>query len=125
MAIKEREYLFSVNKFNEPEVLKNHRAIGMLLFRLILLDPGSDPLHPEMGVGIRNYRYAVGKLDELKTRVQDQIDTYLPCFKSAQVEIVQTPDHLCNIEITIDGVLYEYKSDEAPVKISLEDIAEN
>lgn len=124
MAIKEREYLFSVNKFNEPEVLTKQRAIGMLLVRLILLEPGSDPLHPEMGVGIKNYRYAMGKLDELRTRVEEQINTYLPCFPAADVSIVQTPDHMCNIEIMINNVIYEYNSSEAPVKISLIDIAE-
>lgn len=125
MAIREKEYLFSVNNFNRPQVVEKHRAIGLLLIRLILLDPGSDPLHPEMGVGIRSYRYAVGRLEELRRRVENQINTYLPCFPSSDVTIVQTPDHVCNIEITINEVTYVYNSNEAPVKISLEDIAEN
>ena len=92
----------------------------MDLLRLILLNPGSDPLHPDMGVGIINYRYAMGKLDELKERVQDQIKTYLPCYPAGEVKIVITPEHLCNIEITINEVVYTYDSSNAPVPIRLE-----
>lgn len=123
MAIKEREYLFSVDNLNRPRAVDNCKAIGLLLSRLILLDPGADPLHPNMGVGIRQYRYAVGKLDELKKRVEEQIETYLPCFPASEVSITQTPDHLCNVEITINDVTYVYNSSEAPIQISLEDIA--
>ena len=119
--IKEREYLFSVSKFNKPVIYDKKRAIGLLLIRLILLVPGSDPFRPDMGVGIKNYRYAMGKLDELKQRIQDQIETYLPCFNSANISIVQTPNHLCNIEITIDDTIYVYDSNEAPIPISLSD----
>lgn len=119
--IKEREYLFSVNKFNKPVVYDKKRAIGLLLIRLILLDPGSDPFRPGMGVGIKNYRYAMGKLDELRERVQNQIETYLPCFNAANVSIVHTADHLCNIEITIDDTIYVYDSNEAPIPITLSD----
>ena len=119
--IKEREYLFSVNKFNKPVVYDKKRAIGLLLIRLILLEHGSDPFRPDMGVGIKNYRYAMGRLDELKDRVKNQIETYLPCFSSTNVSIVQTPNHLCNIEITIDDTIYVYDSNEAPIPITLSD----
>ena len=60
--IKEREYLLSVTPLKRPKVLEGEEAIAMDLLRLILLNPGSDPLHPDMGVGIINYRYAMGKL---------------------------------------------------------------
>jgi hypothetical protein len=118
--ILEREYTLSITPLNRPEVLKNQEAIAMLLLRLILLNPGSDPLHPEMGVGIINYRYAMGKLEELKRRVEDQISTYLPCFPAGNVEIDITPNKLCNILITIDATVYTYDSNEAPIPITLE-----
>lgn len=120
--IKEREYICSIDRFNKPIVKTKKEAIGLLLLRLILLEPGSDPLHPDMGVGIRRYRYTMGTLDELKNRVYNQISTYLPCFPSSNVNIVVNPDHTCNIEITIDDSIYVYDSNEAPVKISLNDI---
>ena len=124
MSIKEREYLISTNKFKNPRVMNNHEAICMLLLRLILLEPGSDPLHPEMGVGIVKYRYGMNTLNDLKARVKNQIDTYLPCFPASKVELEITDDHLCNILITIDDVVYVYDSSEAPVPITLDTVLE-
>lgn len=118
--IKEKEYCMSVDNFKKPLIYKNQSAIALLLTRLILLNPGSDPLHPDMGVGIVNYRYAMGKLDELKSRVYDQINTYLKCFSSAKVDISIDDNKMCNIEITIDETMYIYDSSEAPIPITLE-----
>lgn len=122
--VKEREYLISVNKINEPIVEKKQRAIALLLFRLILLDPGSDPLHPEMGVGVRKYRFSINTLDELKDRIKNQIETYLPDFEASEVNIIINPNKTLNIEITINDTIYTYDSNEAPVPISLADMVE-
>lgn len=119
--IKEREYVLKTDAFKTPVVLENQQAIAMLLMRLILLDPGSDPLHPEMGVGIRQYRYAMGKEEELRERIKNQIHQYLPCFPAGNVEFEITSDKLINIKITIDDTVYVYDSTEAPVPITLED----
>lgn len=122
--VKEHEYTFSVNSFKEPIVETKQRAIALLLLRLILLNPGSNPLHPDMGVGIQRYRYTMHTLPELKKRVEDQINTYLPMFSSAKVELTLTPDKLCNIEISFDNNLYVYDSHECPVPIRIEDLKE-
>lgn len=119
--IKEREYLFSTNEFKRPVVLENDKAIAMLLMRLLLLDPGSDPLHPDMGVGIRQYRYTMGSEEELRAKIQEQIETYIPCFPAGEVEFEITPDKLLNINITINNVTYVYDSASAPVPIRIED----
>lgn len=122
--IRDREYLLTVNEFNQPQVLENEQAIAMMLMRLILLNPGSDPLHPDMGVGIINYRYAMGKLEELKQRVSQQITTYLPCYPSGNVEIEIVDDHLCDILITINDTIYRYSSADAPVPITIDTAAQ-
>lgn len=124
MAVKQREYLFSVNEFNEPAKVENKSAIALLLVRLIMMDPGSDPLHPDMGVGIRNYRYSADNLEDLRSRVQTQIETYLPEFQNANVAIIRTPDKVCNIEISIDDITYVYDSSTAPIPITLDDVKE-
>ncbi len=122
MAIKEKEYCLAVDNFKRPKVYEHEQAIAILLTRLILLNPGADPLHPDMGVGITNYRFLLGKQEELEQRIQQQVQTYLQCFSSPQVKIVVTEDKLCNIEITIDDVLYVYDSSEAPVPITLDSV---
>lgn len=125
MAIRQREYLFSINSYKNPSTVDGKRAIALLLVRLILMDPGADPLHPTMGVGIRRYRYAMNKLEELRKRVENQIETFLPCYQNATVEITINNDKTCNIEITIDDVTYVYDSATAPVPITLTDIKNN
>lgn len=122
MAIKQREYLFTVNEFNEPGKVEGKNAIALLLMRLIMMDPGSDPLHPSMGVGLKNYRYGLNSLDELKTSIEKQIQIYLPMYQNATVLLIRTPDRTVNIEITIDDVTYVYDSAKAPIPISLDDI---
>lgn len=121
MSVKEVEYVASVDQFGKPIIYKNKQAIGMLLMRLLLLEPGSDPLHPDMGVGLRSYRYSMGKRAELETRIKDQINTYLPDFQSSNVTIINTPDKIANIEITIDNNLYVYDSTTAPVALTIDD----
>jgi hypothetical protein len=123
--IKRKEYTLTVNSLNRPEVLEDKEAIAMLLVRLILLEPGSDPLHPEMGVGIVNYRYAMGRLEELKKRVEEQINQYLPCFPTASVKLEITDDKLCNILITIADTVFTYDSKEAPIPITIDTAATN
>ena len=124
MAVKRREYLFTTNQYNEPVTVTDKSAVALLLVRLILLNPGSDPLHPDMGVGIRDYRYSLDQLKELKEKIEEQIDLFLPDFQSAIVALVGTPDRICNIEITIDDTVYVYDSATAPKPIKLEDIME-
>jgi hypothetical protein len=122
MAIQDKEYLFTINDFNEPKVVNGSEAVGLRLTNLLLMNPGSDPLHPEMGVGLKNYRYGLSVLDQLRDRISDQIKTYLPMYTAVDVQIIRTPDKVCNIEITVDGVTYVYDSKSAPIPIGLEEI---
>ena len=124
MAVKQREYLFSTNEYNELVVIKEKSSIALLLVRLILLDPGSDPLHPDMGVGLKDYRYSLDQLNELKKWIEQQIDLFLPEFDSAIVALIGTPDRVCNIEITIDDTTYVYDSLSAPRQIKLADMVD-
>lgn len=124
MAVKKREYLLSTNEYNEPSVAEGKTAIALLLVRLILLDPGSDPLHPDMGVGLKSYRYSLDQLEDLKETIEKQIDMFLPDFPDATVALIGTPDKICNIEITIQDTTYVYDSSTAPRPIRLDDIAD-
>lgn len=119
--IKDREYFFSVNKFNKPTVFTGKSSIAMLLTRLILMEPGTDPLRPEMGVGIRHFRYTMKSIDDLRDRVKDQIERFLPCFQSSDVKIVLTQNKFYNIEIRINDTLFVYDSATAPVPITIDD----
>lgn len=122
MAIKDKEYLFAINDFKKPAEVTGNTAVGVRLMELMLMHPGSDPLHPDMGVGLRNYRYSIDSLNTLGDRIEDQIKTYLPMYNVAKVDLIRTPQKTCNIIITIDDVEYIYDSSTAPIPIMLEDI---
>lgn len=123
MAIRNKEYLLSVDNFNKPQVATDQEAIAILLLRIILLEPGSDPLHPEMGVGIKNYRYSLSRKTEIEGAIKNQIQQYLPEYATNDVQIVEITDKkVCNLEITINDTTYVYDSTNMPVPLTMEDI---
>ena len=122
MAVKKKEYMLSIDNLSRPKVLEGREAIAYLLIRLLLLNPASDPLHPEIGVGLEDYRFCVGRVAELEERIRDQIATYLPEFIYSSVRVVEiTAQKICNIEITVGDVTYVYDSTVMPIQLSLDD----
>lgn len=109
----QKEYVLSVNDIKQPKILKGKEAIATLLVRLILLEPGTIPDKPLMGVGLRNFRYSQKDgVDELRKRISSQISTYLPRYQGAQVTVKLNDNKTLSIGINIDGVLYKYETEE-------------
>ena len=105
-----REYFIGIDEFNHPKVYTDQHATFVLLIRLILLEPGTYPNHPDMGVGlVSRYRFVMKeKLGELQTRIQNQINTYLPEFSAVNVEVSYEKQHkYTQISITIDEITYK------------------
>jgi len=130
MAVEKREYLLSYDTFNQPTVIDGALAEAFLLARLILMEPGSNPLHPEMGIGIRsNFRYTVDRLEELKQEIIRQKSIYLPDFDNdLAVDLILTPDKVLNIEIaTPTGEIYVFKAepDNTSPYTNLSDVENN
>ena len=116
--VKQREYLLTVDEFSKPQAVEGKSAIALLLSRLIILEPGSDPLHPDMGVGIKKYRFNSDKdvLTKIRDNISNQIDTYLPTFQGSEIEIGLTDDKILNINITVGDTTYVYTSEvETPI----------
>lgn len=105
-----REYFIGIDEFNHPKVYTDQHATFVLLIRLILLEPGTYPNHPDMGVGlVSRYRFAMKeKLANLQTRIEEQISTYLPEFSAVNVEVSYEKEHkYTQISITIDEITYK------------------
>ena len=105
-----REYFIGIDEFNHPKVYTDQHATFVLLIRLILLEPGTYPNHPDMGVGlVSRYRFVMKeKLGELQTRIQNQINTYLPEFSAVNVEVSYEEQHkYTQISIMIDEITYK------------------
>lgn len=119
-----KEYLVTVNRFRKPDVLVGQQAEGQLILELLLLNPGTNPLHPDMGVGLQRWRYCTQKeIPSLIERIQKQMDTYLPNTHDPSVTLHYNDDKTCDIEINVNGVIYMYDSSENPIPITLQDLA--
>ena len=118
-----KEYLLSTNSFKKPKVITSKEAIATLLVRIILLEPGTDTINPEMGVGIvSKYRFLNEELaSELINNIQTQVSKYLPELQCTNVDIEYTDDKIAVIKITIDDTIYTYDSSKSPVPITFED----
>lgn len=101
------EFSFSVDDFQDPKTYKDPEAISVLLTRLLLLEPGTIQSHPDAGVGLYSrYAYSVeGSANSLEADYQKQIETYLPRFQGARVNVTEK-DGMFNIAVEIDGTLY-------------------
>ena len=119
-----REYLLDVDNFEKPRVLHDQQAIAALLTRLILLEPGTNPLFPTMGVGlVSKYRYMMqDKEAQLKKDIRDQIATFLPEANCTNVNLIYNADKTIDIEITVDDTIFVYQSSKL-IPIELVDLA--
>lgn len=93
----EKEPLMSVTKFNKPKILEGSNAALVRIVRLILLEPGTIQTHPNMGVGIVSFfRNKVDKdITELNSRIESQINTFLPMYTSVTVNCILDNDEKC------------------------------
>lgn len=84
-----KEYLLSINEYMEPKILEGYQAAYTNIIRLLLLEPGTNQTHPEMGIGIRSrYRFSdSSEIFKLQEETKTQIRTYLPNLLSIDVQI--------------------------------------
>ena len=119
-----REYLMSTNNFNEPAHLDGYEAECLFLTRLILLEPGTYPNHPDMGVGINTrWRYSGDNmLMDLESTIEQQITDYYPEFLLSSVKCKMGTDSLNNkvvfITISSTTMVYSFVSDGITLKLS-------
>lgn len=122
-----KEYLLTTNEYKEPKVVEGSDAYGILLARLLLLQPGTNPLHPGMGVGLGpKYRFiSESDMDALQTRIQDQVNTYLPSdfttVTRAYIELKPKSKYL-QIIIIADDTKYIYDTENSDTPIELADL---
>lgn len=121
-----KEYVFGSNDFYQPKEIIGKKAVALLIVRLILLEPGTDPMRPEMGVGlVSKYRYMFPeKLADLKKDISNQLQIFLPQYQMTPIKL-SVEDSKLIIEITVDDSVYKYVMDEQEDnKITLTELME-
>jgi len=108
-----REYTLSLNEFNRPKVLEDQDATCVKLVELILLEKGTFPTRPDMGIGIvSRYRYSSSEdLEQLKADIEEQMTTYLPELIATEVAISES-DKAVKIAIVVDEIVYNLTFDK-------------
>lgn len=104
-----KEYTLDINEFNRPKVFRGPKAIINKIVELIMMNPGTYPTRPYMGVGlIKNYRYSfMDNISEIQNKINEQIHTYLPEFDGVNVTLLSNDTaELLFIFIEINGFSY-------------------
>lgn len=109
------EGLLSTNKYNLPKVLEGKEEVSVLIIRLLLLEPGTNPLHPEMGAGLlqRYKNCSTEDIPDLELEIKNQITTYLPDYQQADVK-VKIENSILRLSIQIDDTLYNFTTSDNP-----------
>lgn len=114
------DYPLSINKINLPKELENIDALTLYLKKLIIMDKGTYESNPNMGVGIRNYRYDdPSNLLLLKNEIEDQIMKFLPYFSTIDVN-VEYNNKTAYFKIILDKNIFSFKTSTSTY--TLEDI---
>jgi hypothetical protein len=121
MALKDEvvnfaEYTLSIDKFNRPQKLINEDAIMTVICRLLLLNPGTMPDHPDMGVGlVSRWRYSdTSELIDLEREIQRQMQKFLPQFQGAEVSLSTHSENnkMLVISMKLDDKMFVFKLNE-------------
>lgn len=75
------EATFMIDSYRRNTTFKDNKAMIYQIYNLIVMDPGTDSLNPEKGVGILSYKYAYDEqtvLIELENDIRNQVSNYTP-----------------------------------------------
>lgn len=104
------QFELSVDDFGKTTQVEGFYAIAKAVQSLILLQPGSYPNHPEMGVGIKDYQFEFldrTTLDEIEERINEQISKYINSIYITEAVVDIIPNKLESKQNTI-GVLLNF-----------------
>lgn len=118
-----REYLLTTNEYLEPKSIEGAEAYATLIIRLLLMEPGTNPLHPAMGVGVGpRYRFILeDEILILEDRIRDQLETYLPEEFDATTKVYMElkPSKYLIITIISNNTKYVFDTENSNVPIQL------
>jgi len=74
------ELQLAIDLFRKPSQLTDLEALAQTIQNLILIDPGTYPSDPLLGVGITNYLFELMDtvtLNEIQNKIDDQLTKYI------------------------------------------------
>ena len=89
LEANKKELGLSTNVFNKATEYQGKTAWFQLILNLIFLRPGTYPSIPNMGVGLQDYEYEyiVDVKDNIRNKIEEQVNLFLPDVPLASVEV--------------------------------------
>lgn len=103
------EFLLSINDFGTTDSYNKLIGLAKLIQTLFLLKPGTYPNHPNMGIGIDNYKFEYLDqitLSEIQSNAVDQISKYINCEEVRDIKITGEVNKLNGKKNTINVKVY-------------------
>lgn len=108
-----------VDKRQQPKVFRKYEGDIINVFRLIMVEPGTYPTHPTLGVGLVS-RWRFRDIDTIKSSlastIEAQLKDFMPHLIDPQVTVTivnNNNKNIINISVRINGELtYTFKVDE-------------
>lgn len=107
------EYLISVDNYKKPKVISGNKGNYYFILRLMIMEPGTNPLFPLMGLGLRRRARFIteDEIPDIQIELNKQIETYLPDLMITNISI-EMDNGALRITISSDEEQYNYSSDD-------------
>lgn len=115
MSYKEfqkKELGLGLNAFNRPVEYSGIKAWVKSITELLFTIPGTYSTDPELGVGVQTYRYTFfeNTKDELESKINKQVRTYLPDIPLGSVNA--TCETVNNIPILVLKLIFRVSEND-------------
>ena len=106
-----------VDDFSKAKEVDELTAVAIRLNNLILMDQGTMPNDPKMGVGIRKYKFEYANTEtiyKLRNDILEQMEMYLPIERNYDINVYIEidPDSLDNKKVIYVKFDIMYKNNE-------------
>lgn len=107
------EYLISVDNYKKPKVVSGNKGNYYFILRLMIMEVGTNPLFPLMGLGLRRRcRFITeDEIPDIQIELNKQIETYLPDLMITNISM-EMDNGTLRITISSDEEQYNYSSDD-------------
>ena len=121
---KYKEYLLSTDNFKNPVLKEGNDATGLLIMRLLILDPGTNRRHPSMGIGMLSKLFSSSSdILDLQENIDSQMNTYMPrVIRPSEIKLTGNKKGFLEIHIVVKDIDYIYETENTSNPISIKDL---
>lgn len=113
------ELTLNRSSFNLLDCRLDKLALAQTIQNILIINPGTFPNQPELGVGIENYLFEFGEsgtIDELRNKINEQKRRFIPSTYNVEFDIkTKTDGRVSVLSIQFDIEQEDYDNDTKEV----------